>query len=97
MNITLPTLSLDASAHWELLLPSQVMPAEVAKLIVSEDGVYIEFITGDYDLITWDDIADIAVPGRGAIVAFSSNGASGWPAPQYIIVEEDSPNVIPLN
>lgn len=98
MNTQLPTLSLDASGHWEFILPAAVLPGDTAKLIVSEDGIYIEFVAGDYDLITWTDIAEIAVPGRlGALLPPGHNGASGWPAPKYILVDEDGPGFISLD
>ena len=95
MNQHLPTLSLDSDGHWEFILPAAVLPGEVRKLIVSEDGIYVEFITGDYDLVTWDDVQDIAVPGRLQYAQPSPNG-HGWPSATAIYLE-DSPAVIPIN
>jgi hypothetical protein len=96
MKTALPTLLLN-HGYWKLILPAAIQPPEVANITISEDGVYIEFITGDYDLITWDDIAGIAIPGRLSAILASPNGngrSTQWPNPAAWLVD-DSPGVIP--
>lgn len=91
-NANLPTLCL-SSDSWELILPATVLPALIANITISPDGIYIENIDGEYDLISYADLEQIMVPNRGFMPG--RNGHSGWPAPSYYFVE-DSPPAIPL-
>lgn len=92
-NTALPTLSLDSHGGWELILPASVLPGNVANITVSDEGIYLETETGLYDLITFDDLLDIAVPGR--IVSVNGNGH--WPSPQLYYLVDNSPDARPLN
>ena len=106
MNQHLPTLSFDAGNGWEIILPADNLPAGIANITVTDDGIYLETTSGEYDLITYQDLLDVMVPDRlGRILASPSDrvGAAvsrsnghGWPVVAAIYVE-DSPGVIPTN
>lgn len=93
-NTTLPTISLDSHGGWELILPAAVLPRNVANITITDDGIYLEMETGAYDLLTFDDLLDIAVPGR--LVPVSHNGNGHWPGPTIYYVN-DSPGAIPMH
>ena len=95
-NTTLPTLSLDAGGHWELILPAAILPAAIATVNVSEDGIYLETVDGSYDLLTWDDLLTVSIPGRLGQVLASNNGRVQWPNPRIYLVD-DSMGVIPMH
>lgn len=90
MTATLfPTLTIDKRGNWELILPAVVFPDGIVNITVSTNGIYVEAADGQYDLITFDDLRDIAIPGR--VSAIPTNGHGPW-----IYAIEDSPSVIPM-
>ncbi len=95
MNATLPTLSFGPGNGWEIILPAPALPAGIANITVSDDGIYLETTSGEYDLITYQDLLDVMVPARLGRIIASPNG-HGWPAVTAIYLE-DSPGVIPMN
>lgn len=92
-NTHLPTLCLNGES-WELILPANVLPPMIANITMSEDGIYIETLHGEYDLISYGDLKEIMVPNRAAYLP-GRNELSGWPAPTFYFVD-DSPPAIPI-
>jgi len=78
INTQLPTLSLDEHGGWEFILPATVLPAMIAAISITDDGIYIETFDGAYDLISYADLEDMIVPGRLGMAVASSNGHSAW-------------------
>jgi hypothetical protein len=78
INTQLPTLALDEHGGWELILPATVLPAMIAAISITDNGIYIETTDGAYDLISYADLEDMIIPGRLGRVVASSNGASAW-------------------
>jgi hypothetical protein len=95
VNQHLPTLSFDAGNGWEIILPAESLPSGIANITVTDDGIYLETTSGEYDLITYQDLIDVMVPDRLGRILASPNG-HGWPVAAAIYVE-DSPGVIPIN
>lgn len=95
VNQSLPTLSFGPGNGWEIILPVDALPHGIANITVTDDGIYLETTSGDYDLITYQDLIDVMVPGRLGRIIASPNG-HGWPVVAVISVE-DSPGVIPTN
>ena len=95
MNQTLPTLSFDPGNGWEIILPVEALPAGIANITVTDDGIYLETQAGEYDLITYQDLLDVMVPDRLGRIMASPNG-HGWPSATAIYLE-DSPSVISTN
>lgn len=87
-----PTLTVDRRGNWEFILPASVLPGDCAKITVSANGIYVEDIDGRYDLITFDDVADCAIPGRLAAIPSNGHGPSPW-----IYAIEDSFGVISMH
>ena len=93
MNSTLPTLSFAPGNGWEIILPAESLPSGIANITVTDDGIYLETTSGDYDLITYQDLLDVMVPARLSRIIASPNGHS-WPVATAIYLP-DTIGVIP--
>lgn len=86
-----PTMIFDPRGNWEFILPAAVFPDGIVNITVSTNGIYVEAADGQYDLITFDDLRDIAIPGRVSAIPTNGHGPSAW-----IYAIEDNLGVIAM-
>ena len=58
-----PIIKHDTDLGWEMFVPQHLLPLELRVISVSPAGLYIETVNGEWDLIPFQDLADLVAVG----------------------------------
>ena len=58
-----PIIKHDTDLGWEMFVPQHLLPLELRVISVSPAGLYIETVNDEWDLIPFQDLADLVAVG----------------------------------
>jgi hypothetical protein len=62
-----PIIKHDTDLGWEIFIPQHLLPIELRTISISPAGLYLETIEGGWDLIPFQDLADLMDTGSRSL------------------------------